>query len=115
MEFKTHLDQKINSNGTSYVGEIDANFSDLLVIFGDPTSGDGYKTDAEWELLFEDGTIATIYNWKNGKNYEGNSGVDTEEITDWHIGGNSNKALERVEEVLKENLNKKPKKRKTRV
>jgi hypothetical protein len=31
--------------------------------------------------------VATIYNWKNGKNYCGEMGEPVEKMTYWHIGG----------------------------
>ena len=33
--------------------------------------------------------VATIYNWKNGKNYLGAQGLKTEDILIWNIGGES--------------------------
>lgn len=100
MEFKTHNEGRIETGGTSLVGEITAPYSKLVKAFGEPTESDGYKSDAEWEVEFEDGTVATIYNWKNGKNYMGSSGTPTERIIHWHIGGFSSDAKYKVLEVL---------------
>ena len=100
MGFKTHNEGRIETGGTSLVGEITAPFSKLVKAFGEPTESDGYKSDAEWEVEFEDGTVATIYNWKNGKNYNGSSGTPTEKITNWRIGGFSSNAKYKVLEVL---------------
>jgi len=100
MKFKTHNENFIDINGTSLVGEIKANYGDLKAIFGAPTDGDGYKVDAEWEVEFENGTVATIYNWKNGKNYNGASGTAKTKITDWHIGGNDQEAVSLVKQAL---------------
>jgi hypothetical protein len=99
MKFQTHNDKQINADG-SLMDCITANYSDLKKIFGKPTEGDGYKVDAEWEIEFEDGTVATIYNWKDGKNYCGKSGLAKTKITDWHVGGRTMKSVERVKEVL---------------
>ena len=77
-----------STSGTSLQEYIDISYDDLVNVLGEPHSdGDGYKTDAEWDLLFEDGTIATIYNYKTGKNYLGAEGVSLKEERDWHIGG----------------------------
>lgn len=73
--------------GTAFVDSININYKKLVDTFGKPHLSDGFKTDAEWGLEFPDGTVATIYNWKNGKNYLGDDGLETENITTWHIGG----------------------------
>jgi len=100
MKFVTHNDKDINANGTSYQGEIDIDFATLKEKFGEPSNGDEYKVDAEWSLEFEDGTIATIYNYKDGKNYNGESGTPTEEIREWHIGGKNMKSVSLVIQIL---------------
>ena len=79
-----------DSNGTCLQGHLSATYQSLLLKFGEPSdSYDDYKSDAEWHLEFEDGTVATIYNWKDGKNYCGDEGLELSEITEWHIGGRS--------------------------
>lgn len=100
MKFDTHNTTPgihHNANGTSPQGHITATYKELTDLFGEPTSGDGYKVDAEWYLLFEDGTFATIYNWKNGKSYCGEDGLNVEQIEDWHVGGMSKASAERVQ------------------
>lgn len=94
-------------NFTSLQGYINTNYATLVGCFGEPTcDGDGYKVDAEWIITFADGVVATIYNWKNGKNYCGEEGYEVEDITDWHIGGHGGtRAVERVKEVLRAYLN----------
>lgn len=99
MKFKTHRDN-IPFVPSSRVGRVITTYKDIISTFGEPLEGDNDKTDAEWELLFEDGTDATIYNYKDGKNYLGDEGQEVEEITDWHIGGSSIESLNRVTEVL---------------
>ena len=89
------------TNGTSLMGYFDGDFADIVKVFGLPCDdGDGYKVDAEWRLKFADGTIATIYNWKDGKNYNGEDGLELEAISDWHVGGFSKLALDRVKDAL---------------
>jgi hypothetical protein len=99
--FYTHNDKEIYCNGTYLQGSITTTYAKLKALFGQPHNGDGYKVDAEWELEFADGTIATIYNWKDGKNYNGKDGLPKTKITDWHIGGNDKKAIQKLEELLK--------------
>lgn len=88
-------------NGTSLQGYIDADYKTLCKVFGKETNdGDGYKVDAEWLLEFSDGVVATIYNYKDGKNYNGRSGLAKSKITDWHVGGRSARAVANVEQML---------------
>jgi hypothetical protein len=100
MEFKTHNEKLINCGGTSLVGEIKADYSDLKRVFGKPHGSDGCKSDAEWEVEFSNGVVATIYNWKNGKNYLGKHGIAKTKITDWHIGGKTDEAVSLVKKAL---------------
>ena len=100
--YKTHNDKKnIKTCGTSYQGEVYTSYKKLFKLFGEPTSGDGYKVDAEWNVEFDDGKVATIYNWKDGKNYNGAEGMETENITDWHIGGFEKDVVDRIEIIVK--------------
>jgi hypothetical protein len=72
--------------GTSLIDGVCVSYSTLVAKLGEPVEG-GYKTDAEWVIEFEGGSIVTIYNWKDGKNYCGVAGLPVNDITDWHIGG----------------------------
>ena len=100
LQFTTHNDGEIEFHGTCLQGRIDATFKELSSIFGEPHEGDGYKVDAEWDVRFGDGTVATVYNWKDGPNYNGADGTPVEHITDWHVGGIDRKAFERIEATL---------------
>lgn len=100
MSFVTHNHADISINGTSLQGCINARFSELRELFGEPTDGDGYKVDAEWDLRFDDGTVATVYNWKDGPNYCGESGTPVQDIREWHVGGENKKALDSVQIAL---------------
>jgi hypothetical protein len=88
--------KNVDINGSCLQGYIAANYHDLVEVFGEPSNGDEYKIDAEWDILFEDGTVATIYNWKNGYNYCGMGGLHVDDITDWHVGGFSKQAVQNV-------------------
>jgi len=100
--FHTHNDLHVDINGTCLRGYKHATYAQLVDTFGPPTTGDDYKTDVEWHLLFPDGTVATIYNWKNGPAYCGDAGTPIEELTDWNIGGNSGNALDYIQRILLE-------------
>ena len=82
--------------GTSYQGEITISYQALVKKFGPPGSvGDQYKIDAEWELQTPFG-IATIYNWKTGRAYNGQYGSPVKFITTWHIGGHNKQVVEYI-------------------
>ena len=93
-------------NFSSLQGYINTSYADLVACFGAPEAGfDDYKCDCEWNIKFADGVVASIYNWKNGKNYCGAAGLAVEDITDWHVGGHRGTgAVSRVEEALDEYL-----------
>jgi hypothetical protein len=82
-------------HGTSLRGYIIATFDELVDAFGQPDEGPDDSADKItccWRLEFEDGTVATIYDWK-------------EESTpyhryDWHIGGKNSDAVEFVQQTL---------------
>lgn len=102
MRFETHnTHPALSPIGTSLQGEILLTFAELKAAFGKPTSGDGYKVDAQWILRDpETGTLATIYNYKDGKNYLGSSGTPKTKITEWHIGGRDKQAVHLVYSLL---------------
>ena len=105
MKFTQAADRK-DTDGTCLQGYITATYAALVKAFGEPDSdGDGYKIDAKWGLKFEDGTVATIYNWKNGKNYCGVSAPGVKRITEWNIGGRKELAVTRVKGALMESRN----------
>jgi hypothetical protein len=98
-KFSTHNEKEINISGTSLVGYVNTTYSKLFEKFGKPFDN-GYKTDAEWKIEFSDGKVAAIYNWKNGKKYNGSKGLDLDDITVWHIGGFDNSVVERIQKIL---------------
>ena len=92
----------LSAAGTSLVGYIDIDYNSLVRVLGEPyRQADGYKVDAEWVIHFHDGTIATIYNYKDGINYLGpEEGTPTEQIRDWHIGGETERAAALVHQLF---------------
>lgn len=80
-------------------------YGDLVRIFGDPhRNGDGDKTDAEWEFDV-DGEPATIYNYKTGKAYDPD-GSEVSDLVgdDWHIGGNSQTVVDKINQYIEESI-----------
>ena len=89
-KIKVHASPYIETSGTCLQGHIRCDFHRLVQAFGQPSDGDGYKTDAEWRLQFVDGEhiiTTTIYNWKNGRSYNGDGAPERKNIFDWNIGG----------------------------
>ena len=99
MKFITHNDEQINTNGTHLQGYITVDYNKLCDLLGKSQNFDGYKSDWEWDIEFADGTVATIYNWKNGPNY-GYEGVTADTIKEWNVGGFNQQALKNVKEIL---------------
>jgi hypothetical protein len=85
-------------------GEIKTTYAKLVEVFGpEHSDGDGYKVQAKWNLEFEDGTYATIYDYKEGDSYNGpGEGIPKEQVTCWHIGGSESAAGHCVVETLAE-------------
>ena len=91
---------------------------DLILGLFEPVSGliqiDGKPLDESnlswWQTsigyvpqsgFIADGTIATLYNWKNGKNYNGDDGLELNHIYEWNVGGKSEKAVSKLLEKLR--------------
>lgn len=102
MKYKTHNETNIDTNMSHLQGYIKADYEELVQAFSSQRVNgfDDYKIDAEWHILFEDGTVVTVYNWKNGRNYMGSQGMDVEDMVEWNVGGFSKIALFRLAEVL---------------
>ena len=88
--------------GSSLQGYVQVPYATLVAIFGPPHSNDGYKVDAEWILILASGNVASIYNYKDGKNYNGESGLAVELITDWHVGGKEKAVVPELEAILRQ-------------
>jgi len=88
-------------DGTSFHGAtISATLADLQIILGAPShTGDSNdKVQNEWDLELEDGTIFTVYDWKEYRNY------GDKETIEWHIGGNCEKDTFVAQDTLVEAL-----------
>jgi hypothetical protein len=100
-DFKTHnTDPSINGCGTSLQGYIKISYDDLVKLFGEPQASDGYKVDAQWVIKSFNGTVITIYNYKDGINYNGPEGTPTKDIINWHIGGENQKSVEELHRII---------------
>lgn len=81
-----------NPHMTGLQGYVHATYDELVSVFGEPDLRDGDKVTAEWCLEFEDGTIATIYDWKMGETPRG--------LYRWHVGGYDARAAWLVQTTL---------------
>jgi len=95
------------ANGTHLQGNVGATYQELVEVFGEPIRYDSdgtthmsNKVDAEWRITFEDGTKATIYNYKNGLNYLGAEGKRVSQIMMWNVGGYSERAVTLVNDEV---------------
>jgi hypothetical protein len=78
--------------GSGLVGFVETTYAKLVKCFGEPAPGAEWKVTAEWRIEFEDGTVASIYDWKVQKT--------PKQTYDWHVGGNGKAAVLRVAEAL---------------
>jgi hypothetical protein len=85
---KLKLGKSDDASGTSLQGTIEVDFDTLVKLYGQPTRHEDSKVQAEWVLRAPDATVVTIYDYKEK--------VPAEEVTDWHIGGRSQKVLDLV-------------------
>ena len=94
-------------DGQGYIGYLNCSYEELVDAFGEPFKIGSLtlenKIDVEWDIKFQDGTYLHIYNWKNGKNYLGNDGLEVIQITKWNVGGHSEKDLEKLQMVFPAN------------
>jgi hypothetical protein len=91
-----------NGIGTSFHGTtFTATVEDLRKILGEPDSeqNDGRdKVNFDWVMVTEDGTVFTVYDWKEYRK------LGEDEEVEWHVGGHSGmdtgKALNEIAEAL---------------
>jgi phage terminase large subunit-like protein len=60
--------------------------NELTKLLGEPSMEDNSgedKVNVEWEVITEDGTVGTIYDWKEYKRLEG------DDVVEFHIGGHT--------------------------
>lgn len=79
---------RIDISQTSFVGKLGASYADLKRVFGNPDQIDNDKSKVMWCIRFEDGEVATIYDWKQDK--------PAKDVMSWHIGGKSSVVIDRI-------------------
>ena len=81
----------INFSGTGLVGYVSTTYDHLVDVLGEPHT-DYEKSTAHWNIQGKDGTVATIYDYKEYMTPKG------EYL--WHIGGHSDAAIPLVESLI---------------
>jgi hypothetical protein len=64
-------------------GELSASYDKIVSVFGQPyviPDEDQDKSQVEWVIKWEDGTVSTIYDWAWGE-------TEVNDIPIWSIGG----------------------------
>ena len=94
---KLKLNEFSKASGTSYQGSIMTSLSKLKSLLGE--ASEHYqdldsKTRNEYLIEFDDGLVATIYDYKEYRAY------DDDEILEFHIGGFNNLAVSRLQNIL---------------
>jgi len=83
--------------GTSLKGYIETTYEQLESVLGEPVYGpndtDADKITCEWVITFQDGTVATVYDWKVGET--------PMDLYSWHIGGNNNKSKDYIGTLMR--------------
>jgi len=95
MNYKKLDGNDMSSNGTSLQGYVRTTRNNIVNKLGDETYWDNdytEKVQSEWVLKFDDGKVATIYNYKTG--------ITPLDEYDWHIGGHDEDVVKRVEGIL---------------
>lgn len=102
METEITIKPTFEINGTSFKGQLKISYDALVSVFGkEHIEGDEFdKILCEWAFEFPDKTVATIYNWKDGKNYDPVDGKDKEDIDIWHVGGKDTLAFHYINLLL---------------
>ena len=92
-----------SANGTSFHDmTFTATVADLRKILGEPQceQNDGRdKVNFDWTMETDDGTIFTVYDWKEYR------ALQEGEIVEWHVGGKSRSDTEKALTEIIEALN----------
>ncbi len=84
-------------DGTHRVGYITTTRGVIEDVFDPPSpqTSDPDKVTAEWPLRFDDGTVASIYDYRRA------SAPHMREVCEWNVGGHGEDAMRCVEAALR--------------
>jgi hypothetical protein len=83
----------------TFLGTVAATYKDLVDTFGKPKAGDGYKTEAEWDVELIPGCFVQIYNYKNSRSYDSKNPT-IKRVREWSVNGTDSDAIEWVKGML---------------
>ena len=94
------IQQSLNRNvvlnkmvGTHFFGSFEnVSFEELVELFGNPITTEDNDIRFQWLIEFEDGLLATIYDWKVDYSQKC---VMTQPI-EWHVGGHDPRVMDRI-------------------
>jgi hypothetical protein len=93
--------QKFTIEMSCFQDRMCTTYKNIVKVFGKETiEGDGYKVQAEWHVVTPAG-FATIYDYKEGKQYCGKEGIPKTQVTNWHIGGATPEVVPYILKALK--------------
>ena len=87
------------TDGTSLKGHLTASYAEIVSVLGQPTHP-VEKIDAHWSFEVNGEVVVTLYNWKNGRVYNGPKAPPVEKLKSWNIGGHDSKAVKAVSELF---------------
>lgn len=100
LPFLTHLDGVHTLPvDTFLVGSIQATRAQMTKAFGKPLVRGGSRASNEWHLAFEDGTVATVYDFRRCAEGQG----DDTPIA-WTVGGQRAMVLTRVHMAFRQQM-----------
>lgn len=89
-------------NGTSFHDvTIKTSINQLTKVLGEPSIQDNTgedKVNVEWEVITDDGTVGTIYDWKEYRRLGG------DDLIEFHIGGHNKSDTLIIKNELKQLL-----------
>jgi hypothetical protein len=104
-KFKTLTPSEAKDFGGWLVGYFNGTRQEIEERFGAPTfftNYDSEKVTVEWIIEFEDGTTASIYDWK--RYTAGTPAMN--EFYEWHVGGQDEKSVKLVADALAKTFHK---------
>jgi hypothetical protein len=87
----------VDAMGSSLQGYLEATAHEVTAILGpqDPEAFDPDKTRNEWTLMFDDGHVATVYDYYHSPRHP-------DETFRWHVGGRTTIVVDRLSALLAE-------------
>lgn len=83
----------------AFLGTVNATYKELVEAFGKPKAGDGYKTEATWEVKLTKGFFVQIYNFKNSRSYDSQNPT-IKRVREWSVDGTDSDSIEWVKGIL---------------